>query len=172
MTKKGRSAVFFDRDGVLNHDAGYVHTPEAFVWTDEAVAAVRQVNDAGWLAIVVTNQSGIARGHYGPEAVNALHQWMQAELRRHGAHIDAFYYCPHHPKGSVAEYAKECSCRKPGTKMLDDACRDFAIDRTQSFMVGDKPIDVECAEAAGIRGIRFQGDDLFAIVPEIKQKGM
>lgn len=92
---------------------------------------------------------------------------MNEDLKKHGAHIDAFYYCPHHPEGTIAEYARTCPCRKPGTKMLDDACRDFAIDRTQSFMVGDKPLDVECAERAGIHGVRFEGDNLFELVKEI-----
>ena len=166
MTTAPRPAVFFDRDGVLNHDTGYVHTAEAFVWTDEAMAAIGQVNAAGWLAIVVTNQSGIARGHYGPEAVNALHQWMQAELRRHGAHIDAFYYCPHHVDGVVAELAADCACRKPNPGMLLAAFEDWGVDRERSFLIGDKASDLEAARRAGIRGYLFEGRGLLRLVRE------
>ncbi len=166
MTQKGRPAVFFDRDGVLNHDAGYVHTPEAFIWTDEAVAAVRQVNDAGWLAIVVTNQAGIARGYYGHEDVSRLHQWMQHELGRHGAHIDAFYYCPHHVDGVVAELAMACACRKPNPGMLLAAFEDWRVDRDRSFLIGDKGSDVEAAKRAGIRGYLFEGNGLLRLVRE------
>ena len=165
-------AAFFDRDGTLNVDVHYLYKKEDFVWMAGAIQTIQYCNRHGYKVIVITNQSGVARGYYTEADIRALHAWMNEDLKKHGAHIDAFYYCPHHPKGSVAEYAKECTCRKPGTKLLDDACRDFAIDRAQSFMVGDKAIDVECAEAAGIRGIRFQGDDLFAIVQEIKQKGI
>lgn len=166
MTKKGRPAVFFDRDGVLNHDAGYVHTPEAFVWTDEAVEAVRHVNDAGWLAFVVTNQSGIARGYYGPEDVARLHRWMQDELGRHGAHIDAYYYCPHHVDGVAPELAVECSCRKPHPGMLLAAMDDWGVDRERSLLIGDKPSDLEAARRAGIRGYLYQGGSLLRLVRE------
>ncbi|HML54725.1 MAG TPA: HAD family hydrolase [Solidesulfovibrio magneticus] len=166
MTKQSRPAVFFDRDGVLNHDAGYVHTPEAFVWTDEAVEAVRQVNDAGWLAIVVTNQSGIARGYYGPEDVTRLHQWMQHELGRRGAHIDAYYYCPHHEDGCKAELAIECSCRKPQPGMLLTAMDDWGVDRERSLLIGDKASDLEAARRAGIRGYLYKGGSLLRLVRE------
>ena len=85
---------------------------------------------------------------------------MNEDLAKYGAHIDAFYYCPHHPQGSVPQYAIACDCRKPGTRLLDDACAAFTIDRRQSVMIGDKPIDVECAARAGIRGLRYQGGSL------------
>jgi D-glycero-D-manno-heptose 1,7-bisphosphate phosphatase len=166
MTTKLRPAVFFDRDGVLNHDTGYVHAAEAFVWMDEAVAAIRHVNAAGWLAIVVTNQAGIARGYYGPEAVDTLHQWMLDELRRHGAHIDAFYYCPHHVDGVVAELAVACACRKPNPGMLLAAFEDWSVDRDRSFLIGDKNSDVEAAKRAGIRGYLFEGIGLLRLVRE------
>ena len=161
MTIISRPAVFFDRDGVLNHDAGYVHTPEAFAWTDEAVEAVRQVNDAGWLAFVVTNQSGIARGYYGPEDVTRLHQWMQHELGRHGAHIDAYYYCPHHPEARVEAYRHpDPPDRKPNPGMILRALGEWPVDLPRSIMVGDKASDLEAARRAGLRSLHFTGGDL------------
>lgn len=162
-------AVFFDRDGTLNVDVHYLYRKEDFLWIEGAVEAVRYCNRQGYKVIVITNQSGVARGYYTEADVRSLHVWMNEELRQQGAHIDAFYYCPHHPQGTVAVYTKNCDCRKPGTKLIDDACRDFGIDRSLSFMVGDKTIDVECADRAGVRGIQFTGGNLFhAIVGHLR----
>src|SRR3954471_4575031 len=94
-----RPAAFLDRDGVLNHDRNYVHTPEEFEWISGAQAAIKRMNDAGYYVIVVTNQSGVARGLYEEAAIHRLHHWMNEELAKTGAHIDAFYYCPYHPEG-------------------------------------------------------------------------
>ena len=160
-------AAFFDRDGTLNVEVNYLYKKEDFVWIAGAIQTIQYCNTHGYKVIVITNQSGVARGYYTEADVQALHAWMNEDLKKYSAHIDAFYYCPHHPEGSVAAYAKACTCRKPGTKMLDDACRDFGIDRMQSFMVGDKAIDVECAENAGIRGIRFTGGNLMDVLQEI-----
>ena len=153
-------AVFFDRDGTLNVDVHYLYRIEDFRWTEDAIEAIRYCNDRGWLVIVITNQSGVARGYYTERDIQSLHAWMNEDLAKYGAHIDAFYYCPHHPQGSVPQYAIACDCRKPGTRLLDDACAAFTIDRRQSVMIGDKPIDVECAARAGIRGLRYQGGSL------------
>ncbi|MBQ7477711.1 MAG: HAD-IIIA family hydrolase, partial [Selenomonadaceae bacterium] len=99
MTTEGKKAVFFDRDGTLNVDTDYLYKIEEFRWEEDAVEAIRYCNDKGWLVIVVTNQSGVARGYYTEADVERLHAWMNEDLQKHGAHIDAFYYCPHHPKG-------------------------------------------------------------------------
>ena len=111
-------AIFFDRDGTLNVDVHYLHEPADFVWVEGAIEAIRWANEHGYLVIVVTNQSGIARGYYDEAAVHRLHDWMNEELARQGARIDAFYYCPHHPAGRVPAYTRICDCRKPAPGML------------------------------------------------------
>lgn len=167
-----RPAVFFDRDGVLNHDDGYTHDPHGFRWIDGAREAIRRVNDAGWFAFVVTNQAGVARGYYDEAAVEALHRWMNADLRTIGAHIDAFRYCPHHPDGTVAGYAKACDWRKPGPGMLTDLLGKWPVDARRSFLIGDKASDLEAARRAGIHGCLYTGGDLAETVGgEIAARG-
>jgi D-glycero-D-manno-heptose 1,7-bisphosphate phosphatase len=153
--KDVRPAAFLDRDGVLNVDHGYVYDPDQFEWIAGAPEAVRLLNEAGYTVIVVTNQSGVARGYYDEAAVKALHAYMQNQLAAAGAHIDAFYYCPHHPDGIVKELTMTCQCRKPGTGMLEQAAREWPIDSAGSFMIGDKDADMAAAAAFNIRGIRF-----------------
>ena len=151
----GRPAVFLDRDGVLNVDCGYTHEPSKLEWIPGAPQAVRLLNEAGFLVIVVTNQSGVARGYYDEATVQRFHAHKQNELPAHGAHIDAFYYCPHHPDGVVRELAIRCHCRKPEPGLLEQAARDWPIDRNRSFLIGDKDDDLAAAVAFHIRGIRF-----------------
>lgn len=169
-----RPAAFLDRDGVLNVDHGYVHRPDQLEWIDDAPGAVRFLNEAGFVVIVVTNQSGVARGLYDEAAVHRFHDHMQKALAAQAARIDAFYYCPHHPEGKVAAYAVRCSCRKPGTAMLQQAARDWAIDRQRSFMIGDKAIDMQAAAAFGIRGIMFDAgsDSLVDLVRQAVNPGL
>ncbi len=150
-----KPAAFFDRDGVLNIDKDYVHRVDQFDWIDGVPEAIRLLNEAGYLVIVVTNQSGVARGFYDEEAIGILHTYMREHLATLGARIDAFYYCPHHPDGKIAAYTRRCDCRKPGPGMLEQAARDWPIDRTRSFMIGDKDIDVEAATAFGIPAAKF-----------------
>ena len=157
-------AVFFDRDGTLNVDTGYLHEKEKLQWMPEAKEAVKYVNDKGYLAIVITNQSGVARGMFGEEAVRSLHQYMNKELGVVGAHIDAFYYCPHHPEAVMPEYRQDCSCRKPKSGLIEQACQDFSIDLGRSLMIGDSPRDAACGEGAGVRGILYEGNSLLALV--------
>lgn len=157
QTASPRPAAFLDRDGVLNVDHGYVYRPADLQWVDGAPEAIRLLNEAGYAVIVVTNQSGVARGFYDEAAVHRFHDHMQAELSRHGAHIDAFYYCPHHPEGTVKAYAGPCRCRKPGTGLLEQAARERSIDIPRSFLIGDKPADLEAAAAFGIKGMLFDG---------------
>jgi D-glycero-D-manno-heptose 1,7-bisphosphate phosphatase len=147
--------AFLDRDGVLNVDSGYVHRPDQLEWVDGAPAAVRLLNEAGFVVVVVTNQSGVARGIYDEATVRRLHEHMQRVLAERGARIDAFYYCPHHPDGKVAQYALRCNCRKPGTGMLDQAAKDWPVDRARSFLIGDKDVDMQAASAFGIKGVMF-----------------
>jgi len=150
-----RPAAFLDRDGVLNVDHGYTHKPEELELIPTAAAAVRALNEAGFTVIVVTNQAGVARGYYPETAVGAFNAHMQKVLEAAGARIDAFYYCPHHPEGTVKELAIRCRCRKPQPGMLEQAARDWPIERGRSFLIGDKDIDMEAARAFGIRGVKF-----------------
>jgi D-glycero-D-manno-heptose 1,7-bisphosphate phosphatase len=155
-----RPAVFLDRDGVLNHDSGYVHKPEEFHWRAGAADAIRLCNERGVFVFVVTNQAGVARGFYDEGAVHALHRWMDEQLAAHGAHIDAYEYCPDHPEGTVAAYAKASSRRKPEPGMLLDLFGKWNCNREKSFLVGDQPSDIAAALAAGIPG--YQAEDNLA----------
>ena len=155
-----RPAIFFDRDGTLNVDTGYLYRAEDFRWIEDAPAAIRWANNHGYLAVVITNQSGVARGLYTEADVEKLHRWMNDRLAAMGAHIDAFYYCPHHPEGTVARYRKACDCRKPGTALVEEACRALHIDKNGSFLIGDADQDMACAERAGLRGLKYEGGSL------------
>ncbi len=162
-----RPAVFFDRDGVLNHDTGYTHRPDDLHFVDGAIAAVRRFNARGYRVFVVTNQAGIARGFYDEAAVRTFHAAMQRALRREGAHVDAFYYCPHHPEGSIAAYAGTCACRKPAPGMIDQALADWPIDRSHSLLIGDRSTDLDAAAAVGLPGHLFTGGDLDAFCTDL-----
>ena len=150
-----RPAAFLDRDGVLNVDHGYVHRPEQLEWVAGAPESVRLLNEAGYYVLVITNQSGVARGFFDETAVKSFHAHMQNVLNGKGAHIDAFYYCPHHPEGTVKAFAMACSCRKPRTGMLERAVREWPIDIARSFFIGDKDADMAAAAAFKVRGIKF-----------------
>jgi D-glycero-D-manno-heptose 1,7-bisphosphate phosphatase len=167
---EARPAAFLDRDGVLNVDHGYVHRLEQLDLIPGAAEAVRLLNQAGFLTIVVTNQSGVARGLYGEDDVKRFNDEVRRRLAAAGARIDAFYYCPHHPQGSIAGYALVCDCRKPKPGLLEQAARDFAIDRARSFMIGDKDDDREAAAAFGIRGIKF--DAATASITDVVQRAI
>lgn len=165
-------AIFFDRDGVLNVDVDYLYEVEKFSWVDGAREAIKLCNDKGCPAIVITNQSGVARGFFTEDDVKILHNFMNDELKKIGAYIDAFYYCPHHPKGIVPPYNTICDCRKPAPGMILQACRDFNIDVKNSFMIGDRQRDIECGINAGCReSFLFDGKgNLFDLVKKILEK--
>ena len=159
-------AVFFDRDGTLNVDVHYLHRMEDFRWCEGAVEAIHYCNEHGYLVIVITNQSGVARGYFPEQDVRKLHAWMNEDLKRQNAHIDAFYYCPHHEAGTVAEYTKKCQCRKPSPYMVEEACKAYRIDRAQSVFIGDKESDMQCAENAQVKGVLYQGGNLLAVLKQ------
>ena len=163
---ENKKAVFFDRDGTLNVDIHYLHRPEDFIWIEGAKEAIKYVNDQGYLAILVTNQSGIARGYYPEEDVRKVYDWMNAELAGIGAHLDALFFCPHHPEGKVPAYTKVCDCRKPATGMIDKACEAYRIDRSKSYFVGDSDGDMECVDRAGLTGILYKSGSLLACVKD------
>ncbi len=161
-----RPAIFLDRDGVLNVNHGYVHSPDAFDWIEGARAAVRACNDRGMLVFVVTNQAGVAHGYYDEASVEALHGWINERLAEDGAHVDAFEYCPHHAEGKVEAYRRDCRRRKPGPGMIEDLLARWNVDASRSLLVGDSDSDVAAAQAAGIAGRLFTGGDLAAFVAD------
>ena len=146
----GKPAVFLDRDGVLNEDRGYVHRWEDFSFLPGAIDALRRLQQKGYLLVVITNQSAVARGLCSEADVLALHERMCAFLREQGIELAGIYYCPHHPQGSVSDYAIVCSCRKPEPGMILRAAREHGIDLSRSLLVGDKLSDLEAGRAAGI----------------------
>ncbi|RXG97719.1 HAD-IIIA family hydrolase [Bradyrhizobium zhanjiangense] len=164
--KLRRPAVFFDRDGVLNHDSGYTFETHKLEWIEGAREAIKAVNDAGYFAFVITNQSGVARGYYEEHHVVALHNWMADQMALIGAHVDAFEYCPDHPDGTVARYCRTSDRRKPAPGMITDLIKRFPVDMTRSMVIGDKQSDIEAAQAAGVAGYLFQGGNLEAFVKQ------
>ena len=163
-----KPALFLDRDGVLNEDQGYVHRWEDFRWISGAREAVAAFNRAGWLVIVVTNQSGVGRGFYTEDAVHALHAHMQADLAEIGGHIDAFYHAPQHPEATDDAYRHpDPPLRKPNPGMILQALADWPIDREASLLIGDKLSDLEAASRAGVRGALFPGGDLMAFLKSL-----
>jgi D-glycero-D-manno-heptose 1,7-bisphosphate phosphatase len=156
-----KPALFLDRDGVLNEDRGFVCRWEDFRWIDGAREAVAAFNRAGWLVIVVTNQSGVGRGYYTEAEMHALHARMVEDLAKAGGRIDAFYWAPQHPEAVVDGYRHpDPPDRKPNPGMIVRALADFPVDKGRSILVGDKPSDMEAAARAGIRGVLFTGGDL------------
>ena len=160
-------AAFFDRDGVLNVDKSYLYKIEDLEWIDGAKEALVYLTQQGCTIFVVTNQSGIARGYYTVDDMNKLHEFMAQQVAAAGGKIEKFYYCPHLPEGKIAEYAVECDCRKPKPGLILRAFEEYDIDKEAAFLIGDKPRDVESAEAAGIKGYLFSGGNLLNFVKEI-----
>lgn len=146
-----RKAAFIDRDGVINEERNYVYRIEDFIMLPGVPEGLALLRDAGYLLIVVTNQAGIARGYYDHAAVETLHDHLRAQLRTEGVELDAIYLCPHHPLGSVPEYAIACDCRKPAPGLLLQAAQDFAVDLSASILIGDKLSDIEAGRRAGVR---------------------
>jgi len=149
----GLAAVFLDRDGTLIEDVGYIGRVDqvtVYPWTIRSIIAF---NRASLPVVVITNQSGIARGLFTEAFVDATHRDMSARLAAGGARVDAYYYCPHHPDGTVESYTRRCDCRKPGRGLVDRAARDLGLDPARSFVVGDRWLDVELGHAVGASSI-------------------
>jgi D-glycero-D-manno-heptose 1,7-bisphosphate phosphatase len=156
-----RPAAFLDRDGVLNVDAGYTHRPEDLSWIPGAREAILDLNEAGHLVLVTTNQAGIARGYYNEAQMAAFHAHMQDDLAEIGAHIDAFYFCPFHEEAATPAYrVADHPDRKPNPGMILRAMREWPVDPTRSFLIGDRASDIDAARRAGLPGMLFEGGDL------------
>lgn len=147
------SAVFLDRDGTLCEELGYLDHPHRLHIFPWAYAAVQQINQAGMKSIVITNQSGVARGYFEETQIKAIHEKMCAEMAAHGARLDAIYYCPHHPEGTVPLYRQDCRCRKPGPDMALRAAEAFDLDLSTSYVIGDRYGDIQLAHNIGARAI-------------------
>ena len=153
MRQQFERGIFLDRDGTIIEEVGYLDRPERvefFPWT---IDAVRTFNRAGLGVFLVSNQSGIARGFFTDAVVEQVHRKIADMLAAGGAHIDAYYYCPHHPDGSVRELAKVCGCRKPARGLVDRAASEFGVDPERSFVVGDRWLDVGLARAVGAKAV-------------------
>ena len=149
--KEKRRAVFIDRDGTISEEVGYVNHVGRYRVFPFAAEALRTLQEAGWLAILVTNQAGVARGYFREELIGEVHKALTRELGRDGARLDAVYYCPHHPSVGEPPYRKDCDCRKPRPGLLLRAASEFDLDLAQCWMVGDRYSDTELARNAGVR---------------------
>lgn len=145
--------IFLDRDGTINEEVNYLYRPEDLRILPGVAEAVRLFNENGYQVVVVTNQAGVARGYYSEQDVENLHRYLNDLLRRSGAHIDHFFYCPHHPEHGIGGYKRKCRCRKPETGLFERAEEYYRVDKEHSFMIGDKLIDVEAGRNYGVRSI-------------------
>lgn len=146
-------AVFLDRDGTINEQMGYINHISRFHLLPGVRKAVRSLNDQGYLAIVVSNQSGVARGYFPIELVHSIHEYMKKLMNEGGARIDEVFFCPHHPSGEVTQYAGSCDCRKPEPGLIRQATECFGIDLEASYVIGDRYTDIVMAHRLGLRGI-------------------
>jgi D-glycero-D-manno-heptose 1,7-bisphosphate phosphatase len=148
-----RAAAFLDRDGTIIEEVGYLDRIERVAFYPWTIDAVRALNRAGLRVVMVTNQSGVARGFFSEATVEEVHRHIASMLEAGGASIDAYYYCPHHPDGKVQAYAQRCECRKPGRGLVDRAQRELGVDPSRSFVVGDRWLDVALARTVGAQGV-------------------
>ena len=155
---KINKAIFLDRDGTINIDKEYLYKIEDFEFEPKADEALKILYDLGYILIVVTNQSGVARGYYKEEDVVTLHSNLSKILEKKGVIISKYYYCPHHPSKGIGKYKTDCSCRKPNPGMLLKGIEEFNVDPLNSYMVGDKPSDIEAGINAGVNPI-FLGNE-------------
>jgi D-glycero-D-manno-heptose 1,7-bisphosphate phosphatase len=153
VSRASRRAVFLDRDGTIIEEVGYLDRAERVEFYPWTIDAIRAFNRAGLAVVMISNQSGVARGFFTETVVDHVHAHMEAMLAEGGARIDAYYYCPHHPDGKVAGYTQPCDCRKPGRGLVDRAVRELDVDPARSFVVGDRWVDVALARAVGASGV-------------------
>lgn len=164
LRHRTRPALFLDRDGTLNVDAGYTHRPADLEWQPDARDTIKLANEAGYFVFVVTNQAGVAHGLYDETAVISFHEAMQAQLFELGAHVDAFSYCPHHEHAKLERYRRSCRRRKPAPGMMEDLAASWPIDMSRSLLVGNTDTDLRAGSAAGLKVLKYEGDSLLALV--------
>lgn len=148
-----RPAIFLDRDGVVIDDVHYLASSSQVSLIPGSADAIAALNRAGWPVVIVTNQSGVARGLFTLEGLHAVHRHLSEQLGSYGARIEAYYFCPHYPTAEVPEFRADCSCRKPKPGMLHQAAQDLGLDLQRSWMIGDRESDLEAGAAAGTRTI-------------------
>jgi len=153
MSKAKIKVAFLDRDGVINKEVNYLYKIEDFEYTEDCIEGLKSLQKLGFKIIIVTNQAGIARGYYTEEQYQELTQWYLTDLAKHGITVLDIFHCPHHPKGSIPQYAIECDCRKPKSGMFQQAFDKYDIDLMKSIMIGDKESDLIAAERSEIRGL-------------------
>ncbi len=149
----GNRAVFLDRDGTINEEMGYMNHLERFVLLPHVGQAIRLLNQNGLKAVVITNQSGVARGYFPESLVHRIHHKMQDLLKMEGAHLDGVYYCPHHPEVGSPPYRQKCRCRKPATGLVEEAVKALDIDCSKSYVIGDRGLEIEIAHQIRAKGI-------------------
>jgi histidinol-phosphate phosphatase family protein len=162
-----RAAVFLDKDGTVVDDVPYNVDPSRIALAEGAGEALGALARAGYAIVLVSNQSGVARGLFPEARVRALHGWMTEALAREGARVDAFEYCPHHPEAPLPAFRRDCRRRKPAPGMIDDLLAAWPADPAGSFVVGDRETDLQAAAAAGLPGHLFAGGDLDAFVARL-----
>lgn len=146
-----RRAAFIDRDGTISEEVGYINHPSRFRVFPYSATAIKLLNDAGWLAVVITNQAGVARGYFSEAMIQTVHESLQQDLSEQGAKLDAIYYCAHHPAVGEPPYRLDCDCRKPKPGLVWRAAEEMSIDLDSSWMIGDRYSDIEMARNAGVR---------------------
>ncbi len=142
-------AVFLDRDGTINEQMGYINHISRFVLLPGVIQAIRRLNSLQVPVVVVTNQSGLARGYFPESLLQTVHEEMRRQLQAEGAHVDGIYVCPHHPEARQERFRQNCTCRKPKTGLLEQAAAELKLDLSRSYMVGDRWSDLRCGAAAG-----------------------
>lgn len=169
-----KPAAFMDRDGTINEQMGYINHLCRFVLLPHSAQAIRLLNENGYWTIVVSNQSGVARGYFPLDLVHSVHARMRALLEPEGASVDGIYFCPHYPGGMVKEFGKTCKCRKPETGLIEQACQEFKIDLSRSYVIGDRYTDLELANRMNLTGILvmtgYGRGDLEYIIPRSVHK--
>lgn len=153
MRAMRKPTVFIDRDGTINKDAGYINSLDNFEVYPFAPQAIKLLKDNGYLVVVITNQAGVAKGIFTEEFLEKVHTKMRKILQQNGTDIDGIFYCPHYKGAKIQEYDIDCECRKPKTKMIEDALKLLPIDRNNMYMVGDKYTDIQMGINAGCKTI-------------------
>lgn len=169
-----KPAVFIDRDGTINEQRGFINHLSRFALLPGVAEAVKLLNKNRFFAIIVTNQSGVARGYYPVALVHEVHELMNKSLEREGATIDGIFYCPHHPRGIVPEFTADCDCRKPKTGLVNQALKAFDIDMSNSYVVGDRYVDIELAVRVNVKSILVKTGyglgEMEYVIPEMPVK--